>query len=268
MSNIASPFERWSNRFGEIPRVFGFNLLGDELDGKSIGELGLASQNNMLVLLVIRNGLAKRNEADIISVPNPSTILKKNDWLCFGVGAHANINRDEQHRRMNEILKIPHDETPIDDAVERCARDANFKGLYPSLPEFDLIKLPPHCANAVLGPEKFANDGQNALNLRNIFGINLAGLRRADGSITWFPGAGAKQAGLVQPGDYGLTIRVPPPGEGAWEAFMPSITKDQWENLIDEDRFKQRMNLADDAAAWLKWMGNACTSRKSSVGGA
>merc|ERR1712187_58365 len=135
--------------------------------------------------------------------------------------------------------------------VEACAKDATCKGLYPFLPEFDLVTLPPHCANAVLGPEQFAESGQNALNLRKAFGMNLAGIRRVDRTLTWFPGAGAQQGGLLKAGDRGLLIRVPPPGDGAWESWMPSVTKEQLDNLMDPHRFRKTLNLDD--AAWARW---------------
>ena len=72
------------------------------------------------------------------------------------------------------------------------------------MPEFLFFEFPPHCFNAVLGDRARAEAGQNALNLRNVFQISVAGIAHLDGTVSWWPGAGEAGGGLVSRGDRGL----------------------------------------------------------------
>merc|ERR1712048_1059204 len=91
--------------------------------------------------------------------------------------------------------------------------------------------------------------GANCLDLRRVFNMNLAGVQHEDGTISWFPGVQT----CLRRGDRGLFIRVPPPGDGPWQAFMPSMTRDTWENIADQSKLRKMVHCEDDAS-WSKWM--------------
>merc|ERR1719343_909041 len=86
--------------------------------------------------------------------------------------------------------------------------------------EFDCFTFPTHIgSHATIGPwpkqgpgARFGNDKHVALDLRRVFNINLAGIKRRGNDvddeadeIEWFPDAFA----LARPGDLGLVSRCP-----------------------------------------------------------
>lgn len=253
MTGATLPFQRWSSRVGETPQVFGLNIPeGWKHHGQTIGQMNISGHTRMLIMLVIREGLVHRSPEFIVSVPGPETELRQGDWLCFGLGKDI-VDIAEQKAGLGSILGIEAGQSDIQAAVERSAKSKEFKGLYPFLPEFDMFDFPEHCANSTLGPA-----GANALDLRRHFGINLAGIRHSDGSLTWFPGKDQR----VRPQDSGLLVRVPPPGSGPWESFRPSLTRETWVKFSDVSQFRETMELRDEGA-WNRWMTQAAEATDS-----
>merc|ERR1712187_874897 len=122
------------------------------------------------------------------------------------------------------------------------------KGLYPFLAEFDIMPFPAHCINAYIGSKDLCPTGAKCLDLRKVFKVNLAGIQHIDGCITWFP----RGATCLRKGDSGLFIRVPPPGDGPWQSFMPSLALSSWEDISEENEFRKKMGL-QDITSWSEW---------------
>lgn len=240
-------------------------------------------KHGLQILLVVRNSIWKKfyddkdvpiyrnlvygdvsrepppDEMEVISVPTASTVLKINDWIYFGL--HTSGVDKEQMKAQVEFVadtlglaRVPN--------LEFAAKDSRQAHLMPFLPEFDSFHLPEHTANAVLGPRSvdtpsgpkaFAADGQNALDLRHRFNINLAGLAHADGSVTWFPAAND----LVRHGDSGLVMRVPQSyaDDTAKEPSYPSVEQDALLRLLAPSYFCAALDLQDDTA-WAAWKAN------------
>mmetsp|Transcript_115021 Transcript_115021/g.245657 ORF Transcript_115021/g.245657 Transcript_115021/m.245657 type:complete len:615 (-) Transcript_115021:301-2145(-) len=284
--------QRWPCR-NDVPAVFAARLPRTFRSGQSIGQLELSS-HGFLVLLVVRNSHWReyynrngrlayenvitgttawphmvQNRPQIINVPRASTLLNAGDIIVCGVkarvlGAVEDWIPKDQINFMRKRLGILPDEESCNDAVAVAplwaARRREHEGLIQDLPEFDVtLPLPGWCEHALLGPASASALGQNALDLRNVFGMSLAGLVHKDGSVTWWPGA--DQA--VKPGDRGLVVRMPRWTSEAPFASAPTVDSETLLKLMKEELFRKCLGL-EDPISWGLWLCNA--TRGASAG--
>eukprot|EP00812_Abedinium_dasypus_P008945 NODE_266_length_1724_cov_215.144997.p1 GENE.NODE_266_length_1724_cov_215.144997~~NODE_266_length_1724_cov_215.144997.p1 ORF type:complete len:325 (+),score=81.20 NODE_266_length_1724_cov_215.144997:373-1347(+) len=245
---------RWSRRDSGAPMVFGLTLpLTWKHSGKTIGELGMMHECGVQVLLCVKGGLRKARE---VLDGKATTVMDGGDWICFGVSDDAG-DIEHRHRMLTDYLQVEVGDERPSAACERAAKDPNFKGIVPFLPEFDVFHFPEYCNNAVLGPPEFANEGQNALDLRHLFEINLAGIVSEGGrEPRWFPGPSEERGGLVRKGDKGLIIRVPPADSSG--QFIPSVEARVLLAILEEERFRNLLNLGAGSTAAEDWRRKAC----------
>jgi len=185
-----------------------------------------------------------------VATPNASTVLREGDWIYFGVN-DSNLCTNALRSVISERLGL----TEAVGDLGSLARSPSQSTLIQFLPEFEYFKFPRHCVNAVLGMPCHAKEGQNALNLRKVFQVNIAAIVRADGTISWWPGASEAGGGLVGRGDGALVLRVP-----QWDykgPILPSVKPDDINDLADVDGFKERLGLDADHRAWREWRQNA-----------
>lgn len=265
----------------DLPQAFGAQLPNNwQHNGTTILDMGFMAQAGLQILLVVRNATWKRfydqwdrpyyenlhtqeclwekpdGMVEVVNVPVARTELRSSDWIYFGLNStDENTSVEAQMRFVANQMGLPVDQG-VD--IDVFAKGRGNRHLTPFLPDFDAFVFPVHCVNAVLGPHSagehiFAKEGQNALNLRNKFGINVAGLARPDGTVLWWPGADV----AVGHGDRGLVMRVPQSyaDNDVQEPSLPSVELDVIKGLLEEDRFRQRLQLQDEAS-WKAWSAN------------
>eukprot|EP00425_Heterocapsa_triquetra_P040667 CAMPEP_0195085858 /NCGR_PEP_ID=MMETSP0448-20130528/26164_1 /TAXON_ID=66468 /ORGANISM="Heterocapsa triquestra, Strain CCMP 448" /LENGTH=663 /DNA_ID=CAMNT_0040119275 /DNA_START=51 /DNA_END=2042 /DNA_ORIENTATION=- len=270
--------QRWPYR-DMCPQAFGAQLPpGWARSGETIGSLELMKIGGVQVLLIdrysdwqkfyaYRDGkvrTAYRNVTtnctqwqpppsgaeDPVVNPVASTVLRENDWIYFGVNSSC-IGSDALASVISERLEL----TEVDGDLGSLARCADRATLIQFMPEFLCFEFPPHCFNAVLGVDAHAKEGQNALNLRSVFRINIVGIARLDGTVSWWPGASEVGGGLVGYGDRALIMRVP-----QWDAsssMRPSVQAEDINDLLDVRQFKKRLSLDNDRHSWDTWCRSA-----------
>jgi hypothetical protein len=270
-----------------VPPAFAARLPPSFLSGQSIGQLQF-SNRGFLVLLVVRNShwrryytstgeLAYENVIDgtsawpnqvryrpeVVNVPKASTRLEAGDIIVCGVkDADCDVVEDQIDFMCKELAILP--DSPRDScdscsgsescgssaAALEAARCREHTGVTQDLPEFDFTApLPEWCAEAILGPADMKAPGQNALDLRNTFGMSLAGLLHEDNTVTWWPGA----TQTVRKGDRGLIMRVPRWSSDEPCASEPTVNPEALLELMQETRFRKRLGL-QDSAKWDEWM--------------
>jgi len=188
-----------------------------------------------------------------VATPNASTILREGDVIYFGVNSRSAC-RESLKSVIREHLGLTEDLMDMMSPVS-LARSPSQNAFLEFVPELVYFQFPQHCVNAVLGQACHRSVGQNALNLRGVFGINVAAIVRKDGSVSWWPGAAEAQGGLVGPGDGALICKVP-----QWECTGSSILSasvDDIHDVLDITRFKRRLGLDADGVAWRIWQHNA-----------
>jgi len=181
-----------------------------------------------------------------IAIPLASTVLRAGDWIYFGVNK-SGPSTDAVQAVISERLGL----TDLVIHIDSLARSPQRKTFIQFLPEFDLVPFPPHCVNGILGRPEDARPGQNALNIRKAFGINVAGIVRASGEVSWWPGASESAGGLVGKGDSALIMRMPQWGRGA-----TAQVADRVNHLLDLASFQARLGFESDPAAWRRWQLN------------
>merc|ERR1740121_2855478 len=184
------------------------------------------------------------------ATPAAASVLREGDWIYFGVNDGA-LCTEALQSVISERLGLV--EPGAD--LGSLARQTSMCSIIQFLPEFLHFTFPRHCVNAVLGQVSHAKEGQNALNLRRVFRINVAGIVRSDGEVSWWPGADEAGGGLVGPGDAALILRVPQ--WGSRDPIAPSVKAEDFHDLIDIGRFQARLQLDLDHSAWRTWRRNA-----------
>jgi len=272
----AALLDRWPYRHG-IPQAFCARLPTDWYkDGEKLSTCGLnvLSSAGMLVLLVIQNGEWKKrykpsgevhyvnmddssqstrakSPVNLVTSPDGDTILHSRDFIYFG------LRLLDEDTKLDELLEL----------IRTSLRLSEDAQIIRFLPEFDVFTFPPHCANAILGDHmgyrrdlnkmgKISDDGQNALNVRQKFKINIAGIVRTDGAVDWFPGAEKSKNGYVYNGDRALVMRVPQmdldPEFG--DSSTPAMSAMKVETLIVPECFRTALELDDER--WAEWTSN------------
>jgi len=269
----AGALQRWPHR-GGCPEAFAAQLPdGWGGSGKTLGDLDLMSIDGVYVLLVDRhfewqrvytiNGSEQlsveyvhkatdlRQEhrptagtaRDPISMPMAATVLHEGDWIYFGINKEGR-SADDAKDAVSERLGLTE---PVRE-MGSLARNPSKKTFIQFLPEFFYFKFPAYCAGAVLGRPQDALPGQNALNMRQAFGVNVAGIVRGSTSeVSWWPGAG----GRIELGDGALILRAPQwhgdddRDDDDWAqalAASPGLA-----DLLDFARFRARLRLDEDS---------------------
>jgi len=190
----------------------------------------------------------------LVAAPNASTILNEGDVVYFGVNS-SNACTESLKSAISERLGLIEGITDAMRDLGSLVRSPSQDVFLEFFPEYVYFKFPSHCANAVLGQTCHRGAGQNSLNLRSAFGVNIAAIVRADGSVSWWPGAGEAEGGLIGTGDGALICKLPQ-WESAGSPIM-SANVDDIRDLLDLPRFKRRLGMDIDDVAWRAWQSNA-----------
>lgn len=281
----AGALRRWPYH-DQCPQTFAVQLpVSWGRDGSTIGDLALMEIGGVHVLLVdpynewvkvqmydqIHDTVTIRYEnletgqrqtkpprkpiLDTVAVPNASTILQQQSWIYFGVN-DSQVDDDAVKSVIAERLGLTEAHHK---PLEALSRLESVDMIIPFMPEFFVFDFPAHCTNAILGPSHHATPEENALDLRRVFQINVAGVAHADNTVSWWPGASTVRDGLVRAGDRGLVMGVP-----EWEAagLRVTVRAEDINDLMDVSRFRKRLSI-DTESAWQKWKENAglCSHR-------
>mmetsp|Transcript_97458 Transcript_97458/g.178651 ORF Transcript_97458/g.178651 Transcript_97458/m.178651 type:complete len:551 (-) Transcript_97458:102-1754(-) len=187
-----SILEKWPFRKG-VPQALGMRV-PPGAGGKTVGELALSDFGMLVIAVVSFDMVAKKRK--IISSVDADTKLFTGDWIFFGV----NQKRFKQKEFIKRMGLRPGTEISVTRAKNRKQKDLTW-----FFPTFDAFEFKEQHFNAVIGPKSFAKEGQNALDLRANFEMNLCGIVGADHVVKWWPGADKE----IKKGDKGLLMRVP-----------------------------------------------------------
>jgi len=187
---------------------------------------------------------------EIEAIPNASTVLRERSWIYFGVNS-SDLDANAVSCVIAERLGLTE---AHENSLGVLSRLDSVSMLIPFMPEFLFFDFPAHCTNAILGPAKFATSKENALDLRKVFRINVAGIVHPDNTVSWWPGASRQRDGFVGAGDRGLVMRVPEWGAGNNSL---AVQLEDIHDLMDVERFRMRLGLDTDEAAWRTWQRNA-----------
>jgi len=279
----AGPLKRWPYH-NMSPQSFAAKLPPRwSRDGMTIGDLDLMQIGGVHVLLVdpeykwrkvhtydhindrvtilyqnaetqlIQVELPSEPISDLVTIPDASTVLHAGSWIYFGVNSE-DLEQEAVKCFIAEKLGLAeahHRELCV------LSRSESVSRVIPFMPEFLFFDFPDHCVNAILGPRKLALAEENALDLRRIFKINVAGIVHPDGKVSWWPGATRLRGGFVGAGDRALVMRAP-----QWDAagldcigHCPTVRMEDIQDLMDAQRFQQRLGMK--TAAWRTWQRNA-----------
>jgi len=206
-----------------------------------------------------KNGKTSETQDDpppsyqIVDLPKADTQLREGDWVFVGCSDKVASSEEEVRKRLeNTFLK------PARNWQSRNAASTT-QSILRVVPEFDQFRFPDHFHNSVLGD--LPGEGQNALDCRNKFHINVAGISRDDGStLFWWPGPSHR----IEKGDVCLVARK-------FDAFCgtssPTVNGEVIDNLMVEAKFREVRGLDDDST-WAAWCRNAefqCSSAASTA---
>lgn len=190
---------------------------------------------------------------DVQKCPGPSTVIRADSWIYFGVdpAAPAANNDDKSVDQVVDRISGLILEDSDDADLSRKASSMNNTPLTRNIGgssellafnlEFDCFLLPSHIGEkAILGPRSCLPAGSGlALDMRNRFKINVAGiLHQGDQEPIWFPGAAAE----VSAGDLCLVVRRPL-RDGSTES---TVTDANLGSLMSKDLFGERVEFDGD----------------------
>lgn len=236
---------KWPYR-GGVPQCIGAKLplaWDKKYHGQTIGDIGLFSLG-MSILLVIRSGDGRDGHRSITSCPGAQTKLYRGDWIFFGVN---------KEKPPDDVFKEKLGLDP--DAIFNvaAAKSRKVKTLVWFFPVFDVFDFKDHHANAVVGPATFAKNGENALDLRRTFELNLCGIVSPDDRVAWWPGPDS----VIQKGDRGLIVRVPNfignDDEADAAVGGPAINHSDMKAFVSADQFYEKMGLKRGSAERKQW---------------
>jgi len=238
-------------------KVFGLQATGKsditkEMIGKQIGNLGLRQAKGQTVLFIDRMDTASRPQnaqcrclpgcfsnsrrspqdiEGVVAFPQRDTVIERGDWLYLKMPGPfiVTIVPGDATQSQNSSHITPEGL----DFAERVEHEARTAGVEAFL-EFDEFLFPEYCAGMTIG-----GGGESSIELRRIFGIGLAFVRRPTSEENGaFEVLDVLPSTVIQSGDYGLICRVPDRVSG----FPRSIVNDAFlRPLLDEKMFKKRM---------------------------
>jgi len=177
-------------------------------------------------------------EFQVIDVPRADTKLQKGDRVFVGVSNEAGSSSKEKYEHVTRIFQQSVSAVPCNIQVLEV------------MPEFDHFAFPAYCNNAILGSVADACAGQNALDFRNLFRVNVAGVvKAADSTVVWWPGP----RHCIQLGDVCLVVRSFDHFRGT---SSPTIDDEVRQMVLDERHFRDTLDLNEEAT-WQAWRRNA-----------